>query len=365
MVVCREGEKSGFESRSIHRGAKNMHKRKLGFTLVELLVVIAIIGVLVALLLPAVQAARESARRMRCGNNLKQLCLALQNYESAYNKLPPGWIASPGLMHTDASSGTGTDGWGSWGWPALVLKYMEQGNLSETLKVGDLDMRSALDNPSSLALMQTKYPSFRCPSDVAPLLNDKRPITGFANQTRHLSTSNYVGWNSGSWGWIPGTGGPQERLGIFAMNSQTRFAEITDGLSNTFAIGERSYKNAITASGNQIACGAAVIFGNRWGNHRENSRRNPQFGNTNTLGLGEGHINSTLTGDPNNPGLNNNSICARGVFSYHPGGAQFGLVDGSVHFISQNIDWRSDIEVNSVYEYWGAMADGFTNSSGL
>ena len=58
------------------------------------------------------------------------------------------------------------------------------------------------------------------------------------------------------------------------------------------------------------------------------------------------------------PGLNNNSICARGVFSYHPGGSQFGLVDGSVHFISQNIDWRPDIEVNSVYEYWGAMADG-------
>jgi hypothetical protein len=244
------------------------------------------------------------------------------------------------------------------------LEYVEQSGVSDALRVGDVDMRTALDNQAMLAVMQAKYPTFRCTSDVAPALNDKRPITGFANTPRLLSTSNYVGWNSGSYGWIPGTGGPQERLGIFAMNSQTRFAEITDGLSNTFAIGERSYKNATTVTGNQIACGAAVIFGNRWGNHRENSRRNPVFGNTNTLGLGEGHINSTLTGDPTNPGLNNNSICARGVFSYHPGGSQFGLCDGSVHFISQNIDWRPDIDLNSVYEYWGAMADGHL-SSGL
>src|SRR5262245_2278972 len=342
-----------------------MRPSKPGFTLVELLVVIAIIGVLVALLLPAIQAARESARRMRCGSNLKQLVLALHNYEAVYKQLPPGWIASNGLMHTGTDSGTGTDGWGSWGWPALILKYMELSNLSDQLRVGDLDMRVALDTPALLELMQQRIQPFRCPSDIAPLLNDKRPITGFANQPRLLSTSNYVGWNSGSYGWIPGTGGPQERLGIFSMNSETRLAEVTDGLANTFAFGERSYKNATTLTGNQIACGAAVVFGNRWGTHRENSRRNPLFGNTNTLGLGEGHINSTLTGDPTNPGLNNNSICARGVFSYHPNGAQFALVDGSVHFINQNIDWRPDIEVNSVYEYWGAMGDGHQNSGGF
>ena len=163
-----------------------MQRRKIGFTLVELLVVIAIIGVLVALLLPAVQSARESARRMRCGNNLKQLALALQNYESANKVLPPGWIASTGLMHTGTDSGTGTDGWGSWGWPAFVLKYMELSGAADALKVGDIDMRVALDDPTMLAIMQTRYQPFRCPSDVAPLLNDKRPITGFANQPRLL-----------------------------------------------------------------------------------------------------------------------------------------------------------------------------------
>lgn len=342
-----------------------MRQSRLGFTLVELLVVIAIIGILVALLLPAVQAAREAARRMQCGNHLKQLGLALHNYESTFKKLPPGWIASNGLMHTSATTGTGTNGWGSWAWGAFILPFVEQRSLHETLRVGDVDMRNALDTPALLALMQNKIPTFRCPSDIAPILNDKRPITGFANQTRLLATSNYVGWNSGSWGWIPGTGNPQERLGIFAMNSETRFSNIVDGLSTTFAFGERSYKNARTPTGNQIACGAALIFGNRWGNHRENSRRNPVFGNTNTLGLGEGHINSTLTGSPTNPGLNNNSICARGAFSYHPGGAQFTLADGSVHFISQTIEWRPDIAVNSAYEYWGAMADGNAITGGL
>jgi prepilin-type processing-associated H-X9-DG protein len=244
---------------------------------------------------------------------------------------------------------------------------MELSGVADALRVGDVDMRTALDDPTMLAIMQTRIQSFRCTSDNAPLLNDKRPITGFSNQPRFLSTSNYVGWNSGSYGWVPGNegDGPEERKGIFALNSQTRLAEVTDGLANTFAFGERSYKNAETISGNRIACAAAVIFGNRWGSNRGNSRRNPLFGNTNTLGLGEGHINSTLTGDPTNPGLNDNSICARGVFSYHPNGCQFALCDGSVHFISQNIQWIPDIALNSVYEYWGGMGDGFQNNGGF
>lgn len=337
-----------------------------GFTLVELLVVIAIIGVLVGLLLPAVQAAREAARRMQCSNNLKQLGLALHNYESTFKKLPPGWIASTGLMHTSGTTGTGTNGWGSWGWPAFVLPFIEQKNLYDALKVGDVDMRTALDTPALLLIMQQKFPTFRCPSDVAPDLNDKRPITGFANQARQIATSNYVGWNSGAVGWIPGdTAAPQQRKGIMAMNSTTKFGEITDGLSNTIAVGERSYKNFVSPTGRPIACGAAVIFGNRWDTNRNNSRRNPVFGNTNTLGLGEGHINSNLTGDPNNPGLNNNSICARGAFSYHTGGAQFAMSDGSVHFISQTIEWRTSDALDSVYEYLGAMADGQVISNAL
>jgi prepilin-type N-terminal cleavage/methylation domain-containing protein len=127
---------------------------RAGFTLVELLVVIAIIGILIALLLPAVQAAREASRRMACGSNLKQLALALHNYEATCQRLPPGWIASPGLRHTSNTAGTGRDGWGSWGWGAILLEYVEQLGLSETLDAGRNDMRTALDTPNLLALMQ-------------------------------------------------------------------------------------------------------------------------------------------------------------------------------------------------------------------
>src|SRR5512134_1594864 len=110
----------------------NSHR---AFTFVELLVVIAIIGILVSLLLPAVQAAREAARRMQCGNNLKQLGLGLHNYESTYKTLPSGWIASPGFTHTSATTGTGIDGQANWGWPAFILPFIEQRTLHDGLRV--------------------------------------------------------------------------------------------------------------------------------------------------------------------------------------------------------------------------------------
>ena len=333
--------------------------RKSGFTLIELLVVIAIIAILIALLLPAVQQAREAARRTQCRNNLKQIALALHNYESSYTMLPPGWIASQGLEYDYSSTppaGTGTNGHGSWGWPALLLAYLDQQTLFDQLRVGQ-DVRFALDDPPRLALMQQAYPVFLCASDTAPQINDRRRVLGFSGEVRRIATSNYVAWNSGSWGWLPGAGGPQDRKGMFTMNSNTRFRDVTDGLSNTIMVGERMYK-AFRSGTCNINCNAAVIFANEWNNNFNNSRRNPRYGNTNTLGMGEGAINSIFTGNPNAPGNNCNAICARGAASYHEGGAQFAMGDGAVRFISENIDWRPNIAVNSTFERLGAMADG-------
>ncbi len=333
-------------------------QRTSGFTLIELLVVIAIIAILIALLLPAVQQAREAARRTQCKNNLKQLVLALHNYESTHGLLPPGWIGADGNSYPGGrgSTGTGVDGQGNWAWPALVLPYVDQAPLYNTLLVGQ-DIRVALDDPPRLKLMQQGFPAFKCPSDTAPDINNTRRVAGFAGTNRNLSTSNYVGWNSGSLGWLPMEGNPQDRQGFFTLNSNTRFRDCTDGLSNTLMVGERMYKSFVSGTCT-INCNAAVIFANEWNNNYNNSRRNPRYGNTNTLGMGEGHINSIFTGSPTAPGANCNAICARGAASYHEGGAQFAMGDGSVRFISENIDWVPDNPINSTFERLGAMKDG-------
>ena len=133
----------------------SVSRNRGGFTLVELLVVIAIIGILVGLLLPAVQAAREAARRMQCSNNLKQLGLAVMNYESAIKRLPPG-----GLHLRDGFGGASNST--SWGpnWLVMLLPYMEQGPL-----YAQYNTRSLFARESPL-VVGTKVPTFACPSDT-------------------------------------------------------------------------------------------------------------------------------------------------------------------------------------------------------
>ncbi|HRX78605.1 MAG TPA: DUF1559 domain-containing protein, partial [Pirellulaceae bacterium] len=155
--------------------------RVSGFTLVELLVVIAIIGILVALLLPAVQAAREAARRMQCGNNLKQIGLSMHNYHDTYKTLPPGYLmkrTSPTVCLPNLNS---------WGWGALLLPFMEQSPLHDKLKVGDISIFQAGATPALLAAMNVSINSYRCPSDVAPDTNPN-------NQKRMSPWNNASGW---------------------------------------------------------------------------------------------------------------------------------------------------------------------------
>src|SRR5579871_5884386 len=124
------------------------------FTLIELLVVIAIIGVLVGLLLPAVQKVREAAARMSCENNLKQIGLALHNYESAYQKLPPGYVASGAYVNGTSDTAPG------WTWGALILPFMEQQNLYQQYNLS----QPVQNCPAA----QTRVTTFICPSDIAP-----------------------------------------------------------------------------------------------------------------------------------------------------------------------------------------------------
>lgn len=287
--------------------------RRSGFTLVELLVVIAIIGILIALLLPAVQAAREAARRSQCTNNLKQLGIALHNYHDTHKKLPPGWLQK--YVGTALSST-------SWGWGSFVLPYVEQQSLYDVIEPGQGSLWGATGNATKLAAMQQELKAFRCPSDIQTVTNSGRTINGQA-----LTVSNYIGNNSSDSNI---TSDNVDIGGLFVENKSLTFADILDGTSNTVALGERDWQYR-TADGTRKVSYAALVFG--VGDRGSNLRRGDQ------VGCGVYKLNLKGTNQPADGQANDR----RGYMSYgsrHPGGANFVLADGSVRFVSETIEGR-------------------------
>jgi prepilin-type processing-associated H-X9-DG protein/prepilin-type N-terminal cleavage/methylation domain-containing protein len=229
----------------------NRRHAHLGFTLVELLVVIAIIGTLVGLLLPAVQQARESARRAQCTNNLKQVGLALHNYHEAKKTLPEGWLCKPGPDAHDAEEGRG------WGWGSRILPFLEENSLFQThieprLKATSANAIADLV-ASSPAAVQTVIPGFLCPSDASagkPTFDPGSPSGDEEEDAHHpdetpggvaYSRTNYVGmFGTGEWHDHDGVEGkPYEADGLFFANSRMPFRHVSDGLSKTIMVGER------------------------------------------------------------------------------------------------------------------------------
>jgi prepilin-type N-terminal cleavage/methylation domain-containing protein/prepilin-type processing-associated H-X9-DG protein len=235
-----------------------------GFTLVELLVVIAIIGVLVGLLLPAVQQAREAARRMSCSNNLKQLGLAIHNYESVLRVFPSAYITNTridGSAYGVSFADQYRNGPPGWAWGTLILPYMEQQNLYQQMRL-DLPCWAT----ENAAAVRTKVKAFLCPSSVAGGNNgfevqkegaDRRqgiPIRRSDGSTVFFAHSHYV-TNAGihqPWGRdtaycfdydmpepVAANAGAEARIdGPFYANSRTTIARVSDGLSNTIFLGE-------------------------------------------------------------------------------------------------------------------------------
>jgi prepilin-type N-terminal cleavage/methylation domain-containing protein/prepilin-type processing-associated H-X9-DG protein len=199
--------------------------RVRAFTLIELLVVLAIIAVLIALLLPAVQAAREAARRSQCVNNLKQIGLALANYEQAMKFLPPGYISNFDTNGNDTGPG--------WGWASMVLPQVEQPALFNSL-----NFNLAIEVPANQTSRVVLINSFLCPSDtvVSPFWAVQRDLNTGAptGNICQVASSNYVGVNGLS---EPGPDGE----GVFFRNSQLAFRDVTDGTSQTVFVGERSH----------------------------------------------------------------------------------------------------------------------------
>jgi len=286
---------------------RSSFKSPSGFTLVELLVVIAIIGVLVALLLPAVQAAREAARRSSCGNNLKQLGLGMHNYHDTFLALPYG--------ATTYHPGENRDG---WSWVARVLPFIEETNLYEKCNFG---LRINGGGSGGADLRAQHLDSMLCPSD-STLIEE-------ANSVWQTPLQNYVvSYGNGTYG----TGN-----GMFTINKVNRFRDCTDGTANTVMMGEVITPVSVP-TWSTIGATAKCMGSGFTTSHTPNSSANDVVTKChNDLGGGLGAICSDH-GDQAN--FVDNQITIR---SWHPGGGQVNLTDASVRFISETINaqtWR-------------------------
>lgn len=305
-----------------------MLQKKTGFTLVELLVVIAIIGVLVALLLPAVQAARESARRMQCSNNMKQITLATHNYADTYNSTFP--VAEYSCC------------WGTW--LVSLLPYVEQKALFDQYKFfgaidaagGNVDTNTRYGGSLNLQVTRTQINAYTCPSD--PKTNTTAARSGITSHNYVANHGNTTLARTATLG-ITATGQPNQFQGAPFIRVSTsvdqpqvvRMAQVTDGTSNTLAFSE-------TIKGQQND-----LRGFAWwngGSHFETFLA-PNTSQPDVLEADIYCIRAPLNPPCIGPTTANpTNIAAR---SRHPSGVMASLCDGSVRFISNNINldtWR-------------------------
>jgi len=305
-------------------------------TLIELLVVLGIIGLLLALTLPAVQSAREAAQRVQCANNLKQIALAMHNYQDAMNCFPPEDI---GQGHPNRWAGT----W--WNWEAFILPHVEQVPLYNSInfQCGNADS-------SNTSVFRSLVDGYLCPSDDSNHLfvdlwwcNSEdfgRMTTGaptnYVTSWGDMKTGGMFDSSSGEPGTIPSWGCNAKFRGMFgncSFGAATSTRHNLDGTSQTFLVGENSPNmNGALAWANGNATFASTVIPLNW-------PTNLKDGQSDSHG-DDCSASMSVLNSPANMHCFRNQTYNYGFKSMHPGGANFALVDGSVKHVKQTIDLR-------------------------
>jgi len=326
-------------------------KTRSAFTLVELLVVIAIIGVMVGLLLPAVQTAREAARRMQCSNNLRQQGIALHNYHDTYKVMPPALMASGRFNSAAYHAGRGgvknTTGW------AMLLPFLEQSAIYERY---NFSVCSSMSSPYGIAVTGTdlindglynaSLPFLECPSDpsagVRSTVDVGVPSSFYSRrnavQTSYLFSSGVFTDYDSDWQ----TKSTDIRQGAFGNDVGAKFNAFIDGLSNSIAIGEATggrFKTSTSygpwgLTGAHTCCHGRVVSSST--TILTQSEAAPYQNDWN--------VNAAYLGDA----LGRTYAWAFG--SKHPGGAQFVFADGSTHFISDSMEYLTLLRLAYIHD---------------
>ena len=311
------------ETRATDRPAGCGLTGRCGFTLVELLVVIAIIGILIALLLPAVQAAREAARRLQCSNNAKQLALAVHNYHETHGRLPPGY----GYQADNPDPEFGDI---EWPWAMRLLPYIEQQALYDMIDWNIGTGQPQNTGAEHLAMIATPIAGFQCPSDPAARVPAGN---GGACGLKVRSRISYAG-NFGQ-GQLEDTAANGRIDGPFQRNDSLRIGDVRDGTSNTMLLGEIISGAPCTIRGSWTYDEGPVFMQDYTPNDRTPDlvrwcdERDGQPGAIAPCEYEGGPMGGTL-------GANMDMVLHTSR-SMHPGGVTVALCDGSVRFVSESV----------------------------